>query len=168
MLSVLIFLAAIVAANLSVAHFGPVSTPFNAFFLIALDLTLRDSLHEKWKGRSLGLKMLALIAVGAVITYAMNSNAGRIGIASVAAFAAASTVDFSLYQLFYKRRWIEKANYSNIGGGLTDSVLFPTIAFGMFMPWVIIAQFAAKTVGGFLWSLVIAKMARGTNAVREA
>lgn len=168
MFAVLIFLAAIVAANLSVAHFGPVATPFNAFFLIALDLTLRDSLHERWKGRNLGLKMLAMIAVGAAITYAMNSNAGRIGIASVVAFAAASMVDFFLYQLFYKRRWIEKSNYSNIGGALTDSVLFPTIAFGVFMPWVIIAQFAAKTAGGFLWSLVIAKMNRGANVVREA
>jgi len=56
MFAILIFLLAIIAANLSVAYFGPVSTPINAFLLIGLDLSLRDHIHDKWHGNNLGLK----------------------------------------------------------------------------------------------------------------
>jgi hypothetical protein len=80
-MQVLIFLAAIVLANLSVAHFGPVSTPINAFFLIGLNLTLRDSIHDKWHNKNLTIKMLALVFASAGITYALNKNAGIIGLA---------------------------------------------------------------------------------------
>ena len=66
MIAVIVFLIAIVLANLSVAYFGPVSTPFNAFLLIGLDLSLRDHIHEKWHGKKLGLKMLGLVTTGAV------------------------------------------------------------------------------------------------------
>ena len=45
-------------ANLSVAYFGPVSTPINAFLLIAFDLVSRDSLHERWNHKNLWLKMM--------------------------------------------------------------------------------------------------------------
>ena len=40
------YLAAIVAANLSVAAFGLAVSIANAFIFIALDLTSRDRLHE--------------------------------------------------------------------------------------------------------------------------
>ena len=43
-----LYLAAIVLANLSVAHFGPASTPYNAFLFIGLNLATRDRLHDLW------------------------------------------------------------------------------------------------------------------------
>lgn len=46
---VLIYISALVIANLLVAHFGPWFSPINAFLLIGLDLSLRDYLHDKWK-----------------------------------------------------------------------------------------------------------------------
>ncbi|MCZ2895188.1 hypothetical protein MTR01_14260 [Burkholderia thailandensis] len=58
----MIYIAAVVAANLSVAHFGPASTPINAFLLIGLDLAIRDRLHLNWRGRALWARMFALIA----------------------------------------------------------------------------------------------------------
>jgi hypothetical protein len=48
-----LYIAAITAANLLVAEFGPVISPLNAFFLIGLDLSLRDRLHDLWAGRQL-------------------------------------------------------------------------------------------------------------------
>ena len=157
MVPVSIFLLAIVAANLSVAYFGPVSTPINAFILIGLDLSLRDYIHEKWHNKNLGLKMLGLICVGALITYLLNRNAGMICVASVIAFACALAVDTVIYQWLFKRSKMVKMNGSNIGSALTDSILFPTIAFGVFMPWIILLQFLAKVLGGFLWSWVLTR-----------
>ena len=61
MIAVYIYLAAIVVANISLLSFGPVASIFNAFILIGLDLSLRDKLHDEWKGRHLWWKMLALI-----------------------------------------------------------------------------------------------------------
>jgi queuosine precursor transporter len=59
---ILVYLLAVVAANLAVAHFGPASTPLVAFALIGLDVTARDALHERWRRRGLFPKMLALVA----------------------------------------------------------------------------------------------------------
>jgi hypothetical protein len=41
-LALLAYVVAITAANLTVAAFGPAVTPINAFFLIGLDLSLRN------------------------------------------------------------------------------------------------------------------------------
>ena len=153
MIAILAFLAAIVAANFSVAYFGPASTPFNAFLLIGLNLSLRDHIHEKWHGQNLGLKMLGLICAGAAITYIFNRGAGMICLGSVVAFTAALAVDAVIYQGLFKKSRMVKMNRSNLGSAAVDSVLFPTIAFGVFLPWVIILQFAAKVGGGFIWSL---------------
>ena len=57
-LAVAIYAAAMIGANLSVAAFGPVVTPINAFLLIGLDLALRDWLHVRLRPIQMG----ALIA----------------------------------------------------------------------------------------------------------
>jgi uncharacterized PurR-regulated membrane protein YhhQ (DUF165 family) len=154
-MQVLIFLAAIVLANLSVAHFGPVSTPINAFFLIGLNLTLRDSIHDRWHNKNLTIKMLALVVASAGITYALNKNAGIIGLASVIAFTASLSADWILYQAFWNKKKWQKMLYSNTGSAAVDSVLFPTIAFGAIMPEIIILQFLAKFFGSSFWIWVI-------------
>ena len=157
---VLIFLVSIVLANLSVQHWGPSVVILNAFVLIGLDLTLRDKLHEAWHGRGLHWKMLALVVGSGVLTYLLNQGAGRIALASVVAFCGAMVVDVVIYQWLFHKHFLTKANGSNIGSALADSILFPTIAFGMFMPWIILGQFLAKVGGGFLWSLLINRMRR--------
>ncbi len=50
-----------------------------------------------------------------------------------------------------------RANDSNVLGSAIDSIVFPTLAFGLFLPEIVLAQFFAKFVGGFLWSLVLQK-----------
>jgi uncharacterized PurR-regulated membrane protein YhhQ (DUF165 family) len=154
MVYIILYLAAIVLANLSVATFGPSVAIINAFLFIGLDLTARDQLHEAWRGRNLLPKMVALIAAGSFLSWLLNRNAGPIALASFVAFAAAATVDAIIYHLMGQYpRWL-RINGSNIPSALVDSLIFPTLAFGSFLWPIVLGQFAAKTLGGFLWSLL--------------
>lgn len=157
MLYILIYLSAIVLANFSVLWFGPVSTPVNAFLLIGLDLTLRDKLHDRWVKDKLWLRMFLLISAGSAITYILNRNAGPIALASVVSFAAAALADAVMYSRLITKKFMIRSNGSNLAGSLLDSFLFPTLAFGTVLPWVILGQFFAKAAGGFLWSLFLKK-----------
>lgn len=152
---VALYLVAIVLANLTIAMFGPSMAIFNAFLFIGLDLTARDRLHEQWRGDHLWIRMLALIAAGSLLSWMLNGNAGRIAAASFIAFAAAGLVDALVYhKLGGYPRWM-RVNGSNIPSAAVDSLIFPTIAFGVFLPWIILGQFAAKVCGGFVWSLIL-------------
>jgi hypothetical protein len=155
-----LYLAAIVVANLTVAWFGPGITIVNAFWLIGLDLTLRDRLHDRWHGDGLALRMGALIAAGGAISYALNAGAGQIALASTVAFAASATVDGLAYHFLAGYRRLVRVNGSNIVGAAADSVLFPTLAFGALLPLIVLGQFAAKVAGGFLWSLILDVLVR--------
>lgn len=169
---VLLYLGAVVAANLSVTYFGPISTPINAFFLIALDLTTRDGLHERWHGRHLWLKMFGLIAVGGFLSWLMNRDAAQIAIASCVSFVAAGLTDAVVYQILFERSRVVKLNGSNIVSSAVDSFLFPTLAFGGFIWWATVGQFAAKVAGGYIWSLILKKLlwkegARDEESIQE-
>ena len=155
MLYVLLYLSAVIAANLSVAAFGPPSVYVNAFLFIGLTLTTRDRLHEYWRGKHLFIKMGALILAGALLSWLVNRNAGAVALASVIAFLAAECIDTFAFYLLRHRSWMVRVNGSNVPSALVDSLVFPTIAFGSFFPAVVVGQFVAKFIGGFVWSLVI-------------
>jgi hypothetical protein len=152
---VVYYLAAIVLANLSSAHFGPSASVVNAFLFIGLDLTGRDKLHDAWHGRGLVWKMAALIATGSLLSWLLNRGAGRIALASFVAFAAAATVDTLVYHLLRGRAPLVKVNGSNVCSAAVDSCIFPTLAFGALLPWIVLGQFAAKVAGGALWALLL-------------
>lgn len=159
-----IYAAALVGANLSIAAFGPWISPINAFVLIGLDLTLRDRLHDALHGRPwFWFQMGALILVSAAVSYALNPAAGRIALASFIAFCASGVADAAAYHLLRKSArgtdYMFRVNGSNVAGAAVDSVLFPTIAFGAFMPAIIALQFAAKVGGGFVWSILLRRLA---------
>lgn len=154
MIYVILYLVAIVLANLTVAAFGPGMVIVNAFLFIGLDLTARDHLHDAWRGNKLLPKMTALIAAGSILSWLLNRDAGQIALASFVAFATAATVDALVYHLLGKYpRWL-RINGSNIPSALVDSLVFPTLAFGAFLPLIVLGQFIAKVLGGFAWSLV--------------
>jgi queuosine precursor transporter len=157
---VAIYITTLVAANVGVAHFGPAAMPVIAFFLIGLDLTLRDRLHDQWRGRLLWPRMFALIAVSGVISYALNPASGAIAVASVLAFSLSSLADAAAYHVLLERTWAVRANGSNVVGAAVDSVVFPLLAFGTAVPSIVLAQFGAKILGGMLWALAIAWIAR--------
>ena len=154
-LYVLLYLLAIVLANLTVAWFGPGVTIINAFLFIGLDLTSRDKLHDAWHNRGLVWKLALLIATGSVITWVLNRDAAQIALASFLAFASAAVVDTIVYHLMRTRPTLIKMNTSNIFSAAVDSIVFPTVAFGVFMPLIILGQFLAKVFGGFIWSLIL-------------
>ena len=149
------YLVAIIIANLTVAWFGPKMVIINAFLFIGLDLTARDALHDAWHGRNLWAKMAGLITVGSVLSWMLNQSAGRIALASFAAFGCAATVDTLIYHLLGNRARWQRVNGSNVVSAAVDSLVFPTLAFGSLLPLIIAGQFAAKVAGGFIWSLIL-------------
>lgn len=155
---VALYLVAIVAANLAVATFGPTITPVTAFLLIGLDLTTRDALHDRWRHRHLPARMALLIATGSLVSWLINPAAGRIAVASALAFALAATADALTYHFARHRPWLQRANASNLAGAAVDSLAFPTLAFGALLPWIVALQFAAKVLGGLVWSLVLLRI----------
>lgn len=158
---VVAYLAVIVGANLSVATWGPAALALTAWVLIPFDMTAKDSLQLIWieKGRlSLTLKLAALIGAGALLTWLIFAQARTIAIASCVAFACAATLDAIVFQVTRKRlSRLKRVNTSNLVAFVADSVIFQTLAFGAFDPWVGASQIGAKTVGGFVWSIVIAR-----------
>lgn len=147
----ILWLAAIVAANLSIGHFGPSASVVNAFLLIGLTLTTRDILHEQWDGKNLKLKMGTLIATGGILSWITQPAVGGIALASVTAFAVSEIVDSIIYS---KTRSINKSNAVSAG---IDSIIFPAMAFGGFPVAIILMQWVAKVTGGFIWSQVLSK-----------
>lgn len=146
------YAAALVAANLSVAAFGPAVTPINAFLFIGLDLALRDWLHVRLSA----LQMLGLIIGTGALSFGLNPAAGMIAVASTTAFVAAATVDWGVFSVV-KGSWIKRSNLSNTAAAAVDSVVFPTVAFGVLMPQIVLMQFAAKVLGGAMWSWVLSR-----------
>lgn len=153
---IVLYLAAIVAANLLVAAFGPSVAVVNAFLFIGLDITARDTLHETWKNEGLWWKMLLLIAAGSILSAALNWNAAQIALASFLAFAGAGLADTAVYHVLRDRARLLKINGSNVVSAAVDSVLFPALAFGFpLLIGVMIGQFVAKVAGGFVWSVIL-------------
>jgi len=153
---VIVYLTAIVTANLLIIWLGPAVSILNAFLLIGLDLSLRDRLHDLWKGEGLWWRMLALICGGSVITVILNWDALPIAIASATAFLAAGIGDALTYHGLRERSFMVRANGSNVTGSLIDSLVFPIMAFGFPPLWGIVAgQFAAKIAGGAVWAFLI-------------
>lgn len=148
---VALYLAAIVAANLAVTHFGPHALALTAFVLIPFDLVVRDVLHERWSHGRLWPKMAALILAGSALSWTINASAGPIALASLCAFGVAGVVDATVYAALRFPRFY-RMNASNAASALTDSLIFPAVAFGVFELGLTMQQAGAKFIGGAVWS----------------
>lgn len=155
-IAIAIYAAAMTLANLSVAIFGPWVSPINAFVLIGLDLALRDWLHVRLRVWQMG----ALIACTGLLTYALNPSAGMIAVASACAFSAAALVDWATFSRL-RGSWLFRANGSNVAGAAVDSIIFPTLAFGVVMPHIVALQFVAKVAGGAVWAWALTRVRGG-------
>ncbi len=65
--------------------------------------------------------------------------------------------DWLAYTLLRSKPWLVRSNGSNVVGAAVDSIIFPTLAFGSFMPHIVAMQFAAKVCGGAAWSWLLRK-----------
>lgn len=160
--SVLLILASIILANLTISHYGPSASIYNAFVLVGLVLSTKDYLYDAW-GQHRLRNTAALILAGSVLSYlASHWFAGatppdivaKIALGSFVAFAVSETWDSLVYASLRNRPWLERSNTSNIVGAVLDSVVFVTLAFG-FSFEIAFLQTCAKIAGGFVWSLVI-------------
>ena len=150
LIAILAYAFAMTAANLLIVKFGVWMSPVNSFLLIGLTLVLRDWLHIRLKTWQMAL----LITASGVITYLLNPAAAQIAIASSIAFTLAALVDWAVFAKT-TGTWFKRSNTSNVAGAAVDSVAFPTIAFGVLMPEIVLAQFASKILGGYIWSIAL-------------
>lgn len=153
--AILIYAVAMTCANLSIAAFGPWVSPINAFFLIGLDLALRDWLHVRLRVWQMG----ALIAATGLLTYILNPSAQHIAIASAVSFAVAALADWLTFTKL-QGSWLRRSMGSNVVGAALDSLIFPTLAFGALMPAIVLMQFAAKVAGGAMWAALMNRFVR--------
>lgn len=150
--AIAIYAASMLLANLLVLKFGPAVTPINAFFLIGLDLALRDWLHVRLKPVQMG----ALILSVSLLTWLVNDAAQNIAIASAVAFCLAAVVDWYVFKTT-SGTWLRRSMVSNVAGAAVDSLVFPTLAFGALMPVIVLTQFAAKSMGGAMWAWLLSR-----------
>ncbi len=165
---IVMYLAAIVLANVATALWGLAVEPWNSMVLIGLDLTTRDYLHRAWGHQGLAWKMGLLILTGSALSallglvlpfvgpeppMAIEGGIVRVALASAAAFAAAGTIDTLTYGVL-RQRWL-RINGSNLVAGLVDSAVFPIVAFNELNWWLIFYFGAVKFIGGAGWWLVL-------------
>ena len=163
---VILYLSAIVLANFLILLYNPETVSIKwalvaetgiSFFLIGFDLSLRDKLHDFWQNQHLWPKMMSLIIGGSIITILFNLDAIRIALASCSAFLLAGIMDAFVYNRLRRKRFLIRANGSNLCGAAMDSLVFPLAAFGLYpgIHWIILGQFLAKFFGGALWAYLI-------------
>lgn len=152
-IAIVIYATAMTVANLLIGKLGPWISPVSSFFLIGLTLALRDWLHVRMKP----WQMLLLISASGLLTYVLNPALEQIAIASAASFTVAALADWVAF-VKSKGSWFRRSNVSNTVGSAVDSIVFPTMAFGVLMPEIIAAQFASKMAGGFVWSWAMDKV----------
>lgn len=154
---VILYLVAIVVANLSVTWFGAGFVAFNGFLFIGFNLIARDVLHERWHRNNLWLRMFAMLVAGGLISIVVQLDALPVALASCVAFICAGATDTIVYQILYKRGLLIRMNGSNVFSAAVDSLVFLGIVFtGHPAFWsLVLASYAAKVGGGLFWSLVI-------------
>ena len=153
-----LYLIAIVLANLSVYYFGAKASVINAFLFIGLDITTRDMLHEHWQGKDLFKNMSLLIISGSLLSLMFNIGVYKIALASFTAFLVANYVDLYVYQKLFNKPKLLKINGSNVFSSAADSIIFPLIAFNGILINIMLGQFIAKVLGGYLWSVILKRV----------
>jgi uncharacterized PurR-regulated membrane protein YhhQ (DUF165 family) len=144
--SLAVYIASIVAANVMTAHFGLVGVGFGLMvtagtFAAGFALTARDFVNRyggtRWA--------LVGIAVGIVLSAVLASPA--LAVASAVAFGAAELVDFAVYRRLVPRNgFVAAVILSNLVSAPIDTVVFLAIA-GFPITWqTVVGQLIAKIV----------------------
>lgn len=149
-IAILVYVAAIVAANVVTFHFGLVPVGFGLLvtagtFAAGFALLARDFVHRYanvwW--------VLAGIALGVALSWVFASPA--IALASAAAFAVAELVDLGVYLWIRPRGFVKAAFVSNVISAPIDTVVFLAIAGFPLTFESIVGQF----IGKVFWATLI-------------
>lgn len=145
--AVAIYVAALIVANLLAAHYGPSITPWLAFTLVGLDLSVRDWLQVQISRRHMAM----LIPAAGLLAYILNPAVRQIAVASTVAFVVSEWAEWGTFTLT-KGTWFSRSVKANTVAAAVDSLLFPTLAFGGLLPVIVLAQFVAKCFGSSMWA----------------
>lgn len=156
-LFILLWLAAFVAANLLVNHFGAYGLWVSSFLLIPFDFVCRCLFHETWTGRRLVMNLTALTILSGCITFLINNGALNIALASFLGFAAAQLGAGIFYQRNKNKSWFYKVNISDLVAIVFDSVVFQLVGFGTLNIYVTTGQVIIKFLGGLMWYFILKK-----------
>ena len=155
--SFIVYVAAIVAANVATAYWGMVPVGFGLMatagtYAAGFALLARDFTH-----RYAGIWWaFSGIMLGIVLSWFLASPA--LAVASAAAFAVAEVVDMGVYLVARRRRgFITSAAISNLVSAPLDTLVFLFIAG---FP-VTIASFAGQMLGKLLWATAVPLLVYG-------
>jgi uncharacterized PurR-regulated membrane protein YhhQ (DUF165 family) len=149
------FAGTVIAANWALGRYGvvPIGLGLQApagVFAAGAAFGLRDALHETSDHRW----VLAAIATGAALSYAIEDaatipgGAAPIAAASAAAFLLSEMADLAVYTPLRGRSWPAAVALSNLVGAVIDSALFLWLAFGDLghLPGNVIGKYAMTAV----------------------
>jgi hypothetical protein len=149
-IAVVVYIAAIVAANVLTQRYGLVPVGFGLVatagtYAAGFALLARDFVH-----RYAGVWwVLGGIVVGIALSWWLASPA--LALASAAAFALAELADLGVYVLVRPRGFITAAGVSNLVSAPLDTVVFLAIA-GFPLTWDVIA---GQLVCKLIWATVV-------------
>lgn len=148
------YVAIFTIVNLIVYYCGAWVIPITTSVCVAANMMLRDRV---FCGK--GLKFSAAIAAAAgLCTFAFNHAALSVAVASFTAVVAGAFVAGSVFKLLKSKVSIEKARpIANTCSAITDSLIYPTIAFMTFLPFVSMEMFASKFLSVLLYTFIINK-----------
>lgn len=150
-----VYLAAFVAANLLVNHFGAYGLWFSSFFLIPFDFVCRCLFHESWQGKRLIINLSCLTILAGCLTFLINNSALYIALASFSGFTAAQISAGIFYQMNKSKSWFYKVNVSDLIAIVFDSIVFQLVAFSSIAPGVTLGQIVIKFLGGLMWYFIL-------------
>lgn len=156
------FIATILAANYVTSQYGMVPVGFGLMatagtYFAGLAFILRDLVQDT-SGRRL---VLALIATGAVLSYAVSNP--HIATASAVAFLLSETADFAVYSPLRRKGYVRAAVASNLVGAVVDTIVFLAIA-----GFPVRQAFMGQLVGKMLITVVVVAAIVLVRTVRRA
>lgn len=158
------YCGAITTANGLVTAYGQPALLVTAFCVIPFDLVVRDLMQDRWQDQSswaLRLRMAVVILAGSGLSYITTVGSLRVTTASFIAFSLTGLVDALTYQWMIKLGRLFRINTATVIGGMTDTVVFATIAFDHASLELMASQAVMKVAGGAVWSLLLFRLFKG-------
>lgn len=169
MFRILLYLIAIITANVVTASFSPLSigvfiVPMGTLF-IGATFILRDLVQNAYGRKKTYLAIGTALILSAIVSYLLDDTL-LIVLASAVSFIISETTDTEIYsRLKLPMAW--RVFYSGLVGGILDSTIFVIIGlspFGAnFLPWeavpfAILGQVIVKTVIQSIGAMVLHKI----------
>jgi uncharacterized PurR-regulated membrane protein YhhQ (DUF165 family) len=142
----ILYLLAIIIANLGFTYIPMIPLPFGEMFapmslLVGFVFVLRD-----FAQRELGHRVFAVMAMGVVISYLLADP--FVAVASAVAFAVSETVDWLIYTI-YKKPLKQRILISSAVSTPLDSAVF-MLMLGFFSWYGMLIMVASKMLGAVI------------------